>query len=57
MDSDEDERIIELKEENKELSQKFLELNKKYGHIMEQLKILHQLLDLRDQELKLIRNY
>ena len=56
MESEDDERIIELKEENKELSQKFVELNKKYGHIMEQLKILHQLLDLRDQEIKLIRN-
>lgn len=56
MDSDEDDRIIQLKEYNKQLNDKFLQLNKKYSEVMEQLKILHQLLDLRDQEIKLISN-
>ncbi len=56
MDSDEDDRIIQLKEYNKELNDKFIQLNKKYSEVMDQLKILHQLLELRDLELKLIRN-
>ena len=56
MDSDEDDRIIQLKEYNKQLNDKFLQLNKKYSEVMDQLKILHQLLELRDLELKLIRN-
>jgi len=56
MDSDEDDRIIELKEYGKELNDKFIQLNKKYSEVIEQLKILHQLLELRDLELKLIRN-
>jgi len=57
MESDDDDRIIQLKQSNKKLNDKFIELNEKYSEIVEQLKIVFKLLELRDQELKLIRNF
>ena len=53
---DED-KIMRLEIENKELSKKYFHLNEKYNECLEQIKTLLNIIHLRDEELKLIKNY
>ena len=53
----EEDKIIRLEIENKELSKKFFHLNEKYNDALEQIKTLLNIIHLRDEELKLIKNY
>ena len=53
---DED-KIMRLQIENKELSKKYFNLNEKYNESLEQIKTLLNIIRLRDEELKLIKNY
>jgi len=53
---DED-KIIRLEIENKELSKKYFHLNEKYNECLDQIKTLLNIIHLRDEELKLIKNY
>ena len=55
-ENDED-KIMRLQIENKELSKKFFNLNEKYNECLEQIKTLLNIIRLRDEELKLIKNY
>ena len=56
-DEHEEDKIIRLEIENKELSKKYFHLNEKYNECLEQVKTLLSIIHLRDEELKLIKNY
>jgi len=56
-DEHEEDKIIRLEIENKELSKKYFHLNEKYNESLEQIKTLLNIIHLRDEELKLIKNY
>jgi hypothetical protein len=53
---DED-KIIRLEIEIKELSKKYFQLNESHNDALEQIKTLLNIIRLRDEELKLIKNY
>ena len=56
-DENDEDKIIRLEIENKELSKKYFHLNEKYNECLEQIKTLLSIIHLRDEELKLIKNY
>ena len=56
-DEHDEDKIMRLEIENKELSKKYFHLNEKYNECLEQIKTLLNIIRLRDEELKLIKNY
>jgi len=56
-DEHDEDKIMRLEIENKELSKKYFHLNEKYNECLEQIKTLLSIIHLRDEELKLIKNY
>ena len=56
-DEHDEDKIMRLEIENKELSKKYFHLNEKYNECLEQIKTLLNIIHLRDEELKLIKNY
>ena len=54
---EDEDKIMRLEIENKELSKKYFQLNEKYNECLEQVKTLLNIIHLRDEELKLIKNY
>jgi len=56
-DEHDEDKIMRLEIENKELSKKYFQLNEKYNECLEQVKTLLNIIHLRDEELKLIKNY
>lgn len=53
----EEDKIMRLELENKELSKKYFQLNESHNDALEQIKTLLNIIRLRDEELKLIKNY
>jgi hypothetical protein len=56
-DEHEEDKIIRLEIEIKELSKKYFHLNESHNDALEQIKTLLSIIHLRDEELKLIKNY